>query len=115
MQDAGDHLSTIITKYREEIVSTVGADCVIPNLHRIINPDEKEEVQNNLRFPTRRKRMDYLLDLLEGRRDGLTHFVVALRGLYPQLYSKLVGEYVQAITGQPMTCSPSDWPNSKRM
>ena len=108
-------LSAIIHNHWEEIVSTVGADHIIPNLHRILNADEKQEIQNESRFPTRRQRMNYLLDLLEGRSDGLHHLVIALRRLYPQLYSKIVREYVEAVTGRQLTGSSMDGPNSKRM
>ena len=95
-----DHLDTIVHNYWEDIVNTVGAEHVIPNLRRVINAEEAEEVQNQSRFPTRRSRTNYLLDLLEKRSDGWIHFVIALRNLYPSLYTKIVDDYVKVFTRQ---------------
>lgn len=98
--ESSDPLPRIIHNYWDDIVCTVGAEHVIPNLRRVLNGDEAEEVLNHSRLTTRKSRTNYLLDLLEKRSGGLTHFVVALRGLYPQLYQTIVDAYVKAATGQ---------------
>eukprot|EP00118_Oscarella_pearsei_P025264 m.307859 g.307859 ORF g.307859 m.307859 type:complete len:713 (+) comp42948_c0_seq1:39-2177(+) len=91
---AEERIQGVIQDLRVDITETVEPKDLFPSLRSrsALDKDDCEDIDLQ---GTRRNRVNYMLDVLERKTNGMTHFVFSLTRKYPDLHGRIIGAYLQ--------------------